>query len=101
MRKLSLLLALGLSSVLFYPVKAEEKHAYESKRKEMHEWCEKNWEKCKEYKLEKLKIKEKYLSKERECVEKASSFQEMKQCLKGVKKEKYKEIKELRGKYMK
>jgi len=93
MRKLSLLLALGLSSVLFYPVKAEEKHAYESKRKEMHEWCEKNWEKCKELKLERLKIREKYLSKERECVEKANSFQEMKQCLKDVRHEMHREVK--------
>jgi len=61
----------------------------------MHRWCEQNWEKCKELKLSHLKLREKYLPKERECVEKANSFQEMRTCMMGVKEEKRKEMQEL------
>jgi len=101
MRKLSLLLVLGLISFPFYLVNAKEKFEDKSEMKEIHRLCEQNWSKCKEYKLEKLKIKEMYLSKERECVEKANSFQEMKQCLKEVKREKHEKIKELHEKFKK
>jgi len=58
----------------------------------MHkEWCEQNWEKCKVYMLEKIKLKEKYLPKERECVEKAKSYRDMKLCMMDVKEQKRRE----------
>ena len=101
MRKLSILLAFGLTTTLFYPVKAEEEYLEKGEKKEMHKWCEQNWEKCKELKLERLKIREKYLSKEKECVEKANSFQDMRQCLKDTRYEMHKEMKELHKNFKK
>ncbi len=67
----------------------------------MHkEWCEQNWEKCKVYMLEKIKLKEKYLPKERECVEKAKSYRDMKLCMMDVKEQKRREHYEIRKKML-
>lgn len=67
----------------------------------MHkEWCEQNWEKCKVYMLEKIKLKEKYLPKERECVEKAKSYRDMKLCMMDVKEQMRREHYEIRKKML-
>lgn len=67
----------------------------------MHkEWCEQNWEKCKVYMLEKIKLKEKYLPKERECVEKAKSYRDMKLCMMDVNEQKRREDYEIRKKML-
>ncbi|MCX8164535.1 MAG: hypothetical protein N3D14_03995 [Aquificaceae bacterium] len=43
-------------------------------------WCEKYWEQCRQLQLEEITVKEKHLSKERECVQKAQGYWDMKEC---------------------
>jgi len=96
MRKLALLLALGVGSVLAESMNMGKEGMPMCPmcmdKKEMRAWCEQNWEKCKEHKLEMLKIQEKYLPKERECVEKAKSFQDMRLCMMDIKEQKRREM---------
>ena len=91
MRKLAMLLVILSGSVMAYPKGEQGK---------MHMWCEQNWEKCKEYKLEALKIREKYIPKERECVEKANTFQDMRSCMMDVREQMSREFYQLRKKML-
>ncbi|RMH80495.1 MAG: hypothetical protein D6674_04520 [Acidobacteria bacterium] len=92
MRKLVVLLAVFSGTLMAYPRSGQGK---------MHMWCEQNWEKCKEYKLETLKIREKYIPKERECLEKASTFQDMRSCMVDLREQMRREFYDLRKKMLK
>ncbi len=63
-------------------------------------WCEQNWSVCKKYRLEFIRLKEKYLPKERECVEKAGSYEDMRFCMMDVKEQMRREHYEIRKKML-
>ena len=58
-------------------------------------WCEQNWERCRELKLKALSVREKYIAKERECVQKAKDYWAMKECVASIKVQKKREMREL------
>ncbi|MFN3813584.1 MAG: hypothetical protein ACK4SM_03060 [Aquificaceae bacterium] len=88
MKKLILIMALVSITV-----------AYPKDRKE-HMWCEQNWDTCKKYQLELIRIKEKYLPKERECVEKAANYSDMRLCMMDVREQMRREHYEIRKKML-
>lgn len=64
------------------------------------QWCQQNWEKCREYKLEKLAIEEKYIAKQRECLQNAKDYWSNKQCMSSLKVQKKREMYELQRRMM-
>lgn len=91
MKKLAMLLIVLSGTTLAYP-KGDGK---------MRMWCEQNWEKCREFKLEALKIREKYIPKEKECLEKSANFQEMRGCMMDVREQMRREFYDLRKRMLK
>ncbi len=74
---------------------------HEHERFHHEQMCISNWQTCQQFKLEMLKIRERYLQKERECVEKAKDYWSMKECMANLKVKKQKEMWELMQKYRK
>ncbi|SHK33540.1 hypothetical protein [Thermocrinis minervae] len=66
----------------------------------MEMWCQQNFDKCKAHKLEAIRIREKYLPKEKECVEKSKTFEEMRACLKDVRAHMREEFSQMRQRMM-
>ncbi|MFN3598928.1 MAG: hypothetical protein ACK4VK_04235 [Aquificaceae bacterium] len=62
-------------------------------------WCQQNWEKCKSFKEEELKLREKHIAKERECLQKAKDFWSYKECTTQVKVQMKRERWELRQRF--
>jgi len=90
-----LLLLAGLALVgLSY---ADTKEHY-GKRHKYQKWCEQNWAQCREFKLQKISIKEKFLAGKRDCLQKAKDYWSYKECVAPLKVRMKREITELRRK---
>jgi hypothetical protein len=64
-------------------------------------WCESNWAECKRVESEIIDLKQRYLTKEKDCVERADSFQQARECKKAVKEQMKKELYNLKWQLMK
>lgn len=69
-------------------------------KKEHKLWCQQNWERCKQFKEEALKIKERNLSREKDCLQKAKDFWAFEECKAQARVQTKKEMSELRQKFM-
>ncbi|MFN3870867.1 MAG: hypothetical protein ACK4MW_05225 [Aquificaceae bacterium] len=63
-------------------------------------WCQQNWEKCKKFKEEELKLREKHIAKDRECLQKAKDFWSFEECKAQVKAQMKRERWELRQRFL-
>ncbi len=63
-------------------------------------WCQQNWERCKSFKEEELKLKERHIAKERECLQKAKDFWSYMECKAQVKVQMKRERWELRQEFL-
>lgn len=92
MKKMVLLLAVAgsLWSVAYgHPDKKEHKL-----------WCQQNWERCRQFKEEALKIRERHIARERECLQKARDFWAFEECKAQIKVQTRREMSELRQRFM-
>ncbi len=63
-------------------------------------WCQQDWVRCKQFKEEALKIKERNIQREMECLQKANSFWAFQECKAQVKWQGKREMYELRQRFM-
>lgn len=92
-------LLLGVSGIIAAH-EHDHKHRHMIGRKHSSHWCQQNWEKCKQFKMEKLTIRERYLAKEKECLQKAKDFWDYRECKAMSEVQKEKEMYELMQKMM-
>ncbi|MEJ5339574.1 MAG: hypothetical protein WHS43_07970 [Aquificaceae bacterium] len=69
-------------------------------KKEHKLWCQQNWEKCRQFRDEALKIKERSIARERDCLQKAKDFWAFEECRAQAKVQTKKEMSELRQRFM-
>ncbi len=107
MRKaLVILTTLGALSTLAIAHPEEYKHHHEwwhhSEDYKHHDkfWCQQDWVRCKQFREEALKIKERKIQRERECLQKANSFWAFEECKAQVKWQGKREMYELRQRFM-
>ncbi len=63
-------------------------------------WCQQNWDKCKQFMEESLKIRERSIARERDCLQKAGDFPAFRGCKAQAKEQTKKEMFELRQRFM-
>ncbi len=94
MRKaITILTALGtLGAVaLAYPPMGKKEHKL---------WCQQNWDKCRQFKEEALKIRERNIQRERDCLQKSKDFWAFEECKAQAKVQGKREMSELRQRFM-
>ncbi len=69
-------------------------------KKEHKLWCQQNWDRCKQFREEALKIRERNIQRERECLQKAKDFWAFEECKAQVKVQGKREMYELRQRFM-
>lgn len=62
------------------------------------QWCQQNWDRCRQFRLEVISIREKYIPKERECIQNAKDYWAMEECLAPIRVQKKRDMEEVKRK---